>query len=302
MINQLYNQFVFYALGAAGLVILVVIYMRYYRVVQTGNVRRMVTEPVAPAVMLLAAIIAAGLAVSYAKPRIDAMLNSREVASAVAAGDVLTKAFDGWVAGASTYSGGYGDNQTVAGGGVSVEVPAIVVGRSAAPAAAPTAAPPVPTPAATPISPLLKTVSGGHDRYTVRAGDTMSAIAAKVLGNANRYVELCAANIQRVGPNCSLRVGTEIIVPTDIQAYKPPQAKPASGSQPVVARSASPRVPVAQAASGQKTYTIAAGDSMFSIASKNGGIGRMYDICRANVSTLGGDCDQIVVGATIVIP
>lgn len=159
-----------------------------------------------------------------------------------------------------------------------------------------------PTPKPTPISTLLQTVSGGHDRYTVQPGDTMSSIAKAILDDGRRYPELCAANVQRVGANCQLAVGTQIIVPTDIQAYQRPASVQAAiyhATTPATAARGANRVPVA---TGAKTYTIVAGDSMYSIASRNGGLGAMYAICTANVAVLGGDCDKLTVGATLVIP
>lgn len=315
-INEFYQVFVGYGLWAAGGVVVLLMLNRYRKVAESGNVRRMAIETAAPGIMLIVAILISGVAVGFALPRINAYFASDQIAAAVHAGDIATKQLDVWFDAPTvpTNSGGFAGFQTVqfggipgGGGGLLGGAPAIEM--QAAPAYVAPSLPAVqPTVQPTPISPLIQQTSGAHDRYTVRAGDSMFKIAEKLLGNGNRYPELCGANVQRVGSNCNLlKAGMTIIVPSDIQAYTPPQVQRASVpvAQPTRAiqlASVRASVPVARAASGGKTYTIAAGDNMFKIASRNGGIGKLHAICTANISTLGGNCDQITVGATIVIP
>jgi nucleoid-associated protein YgaU len=312
-INQFYQVFVSYALWAAGGVVVLMLLNRYRKIAETGNTRKMAIETAAPGIMLVVAIAVSGAAVAFALPRVNAFFSSPQITAAVQAGDVATQAIDSFFVAPSQDQLPSLDFQTTqlgnaasgmvdsfTGGSVSSDV-------QVAPSSAAVAAPAVvPTVQPTPISPLIQQTSGGHDRYTVQAGDSMFKIAEKLLGNGNRYPELCGANVQRVGSNCNLlKAGMTIIVPSDIQAYTPPQTQRASVAvaQPTRAiQQASVRSSVPVAKVGAKTYTIVAGDSMFKIASKNGGIGKLHAICTANMGVLGGNCDQITVGTTIVIP
>jgi nucleoid-associated protein YgaU len=318
-INEFYQVFVGYALWAAGGVVVLLLLNRYRKIAESGNVRKMAIETAAPGIMLIVAILISGVAVAFALPRINAFFASEQIVAAVQAGDIATKQLDVWFDAppvSSNAGGGFNGFQSAQFSGGSNGMGTGLLGGAPsfgsaqiAPSSAAVEVPAVvPTVQPTPISPLIQQASGGHDRYTVQRGDSMYAIAQKLLGNGNRYPELCGANVQRVGSNCNLlKAGMTIIVPSDIQAYTPPQlqrasvpvAQPTRSIQQASVRSS---VPVAQAASGGKSYTIAAGDNMYKIAGKNGGIGKLYDICRANISVLGGNCDQITVGATIVIP
>ncbi len=317
-INEFYQVFVGYTLWAAGGVVVLLLLNRYRKIAESGNVRKMAIETAAPGIMLIVAILISGVAVAFALPRINAFFASEQIVAAVQAGDIATKQLDVWLDTppvSSNAGGGFAGFQSAQfssgsngmGTGLFGGAPSFG-GAQVDPSAAVEVPVIVPTVQPTPISPLIQQTSGKHDSYTVRAGDSMFKIAEKLLGNGNRYPELCGANVQRVGSNCNLlKAGMTIIVPSDIQAYTPPQLQRASVqvAQPTRAiQQASVRssVPVAQPASGGKSYTIAAGDNMYKIAGKNGGIGKLYDICRANISTLGGNCDQITVGATIVIP
>jgi nucleoid-associated protein YgaU len=317
-INLFYQTFVGYALWAAGGVVVLLLLNRYRKIAETGNVKKMAIETAAPGIMLVVAILISGVAVAFALPRINAFFASDQIVAAVQAGDIATKQLDVWfdAPAVPTNGNGFSGFQSAQFGGGSSDTGGGFLG-GAMPAGGAQVAPInaavevpviVPTVQPTPISPLIQQTSGKHDSYTVQRGDTMYAIAQKLLGNGNRYPELCGANVQRVGSNCNLlKPGMTIIVPSDIQAYTPPQlqrasvpvAQPTRATQLASVRSS---VPVAQAASGSKTYTIAAGDNMYKIAGKNGGISKLYDICRVNISVLGGNCDQITVGATITIP
>ena len=74
--------------------------------------------------------------------------------------------------------------------------------------------------------------------YTVKAGDSLSAIAGKVLGNANRWSEIYALNRDLIGPNPGMiRVGMTLKIPGGAVAPQP--STPATPSKP--ATPANPR-------------------------------------------------------------
>lgn len=61
--------------------------------------------------------------------------------------------------------------------------------------------------------------------YTVKSGDTLSAIAGKVLGNPNRWSEIYALNRDLIGPNPGLiRVGMTLKIPGGAAAPQPTPA------------------------------------------------------------------------------
>lgn len=68
--------------------------------------------------------------------------------------------------------------------------------------------------------------------YTVKSGDTLSAIAGKVLGNPNRWSEIYALNRDLIGPNPGLiRVGMALKMPGAVAA-QPAPATPAAPAAP----------------------------------------------------------------------
>lgn len=63
--------------------------------------------------------------------------------------------------------------------------------------------------------------------YTVKSGDTLSAIAGKVLGSANRWSEIYALNRDLIGPNPGLiRVGMTLKIPGGAVAPQPTPSTP----------------------------------------------------------------------------
>ncbi len=50
-------------------------------------------------------------------------------------------------------------------------------------------------------------------KYTVAAGDTLSAIAAKFYGDANRWKEILEANKDTLKDPNAIRVGQELVIP-----------------------------------------------------------------------------------------
>lgn len=77
-----------------------------------------------------------------------------------------------------------------------------------------------PVPAATPVAPAPKR------GYTVQAGDTLTAIAAKALGDAGRWGELYEANRDRIDNPNAVSVGTVLRLPGEDAAATPAPAGP----------------------------------------------------------------------------
>lgn len=56
--------------------------------------------------------------------------------------------------------------------------------------------------------------SGGGQTYTVKKGDTLSEIAKREYGDANKWQKIYNANKSRIGPDPKkLQIGTKLIIP-----------------------------------------------------------------------------------------
>lgn len=248
-INYFYQSLVTYGLYATGSVILVLMFWRYRKVAQTGNRGRMISETLAPGLMVIAAILMSSVAISFGLPRINAALNSPPIQAAVQAGDVATKALDSALS--FPVVGGTQVAQPIqfsapapfqlppsAGGDVNpLPVPGVNGGIPAFQVEVPTA---VPTVASVPAVPTAPQVNG---TYTVRSGDNMYKIAARLLGDGNRYVELCRVNVATVGRSCQLQPGMQISLNGVSAVQRPLVFVPDDDYQPLVLRSAADSVP-----------------------------------------------------------
>jgi hypothetical protein len=245
--------------GAAAAVLLFIMIRRANAVAATGNKGRMVAWAAAPSLMVIGAILFASIAVNIAFPRIQAALNSPAALGALAVGDALTKGID-YVLSPSGVSGqmpmasvGTVSNnpytaqleQIFAGNG-----PVVTTDSNGAQIVTyqPTATPATPQEAAAqqlfktinastdngvvPVAPASDAVvnnGGGTTLYQVRPGDSMYAIAQRLLGNGALYPQLCRANASVVGPNCALRPGMQLSISTTAvgttagQPYVPPK-------------------------------------------------------------------------------
>jgi LysM repeat protein len=171
---------------------------------------------------------------------------------------------------------------------------------------APAIAAPLPT--ATPVRSTVLPVANDHDwaGYTVRPGDSMGSIARRYGVSLG---DLCGMNTQVTRGNCNLiRAGMQLKLPAtngDAPRELPQVAKPVyqtvSNTLVAVQPTAAPVVRQTAQAGGQ-TYAIRPGDTIYSIASRFGGLGRVYAICGANRAVLGDNCDLFQAGAVIVIP
>jgi nucleoid-associated protein YgaU len=118
-------------------------------------------------------------------------------------------------------------------------------------------------------------------RVTILPGDTLTSIAARTLGDGNKWQQLLDAN-PKIDPR-SLRVGGTIRIPTITQP------RPAS-------RDARPTLP-------GRRHRIGDGDSLSSIAiDYYGDSQRWLEIFEANRAALGGDPNRLVLDVVLVIP
>ncbi|MGB5052155.1 MAG: LysM peptidoglycan-binding domain-containing protein, partial [Caldilineaceae bacterium] len=134
--------------------------------------------------------------------------------------------------------------------------------------------------------------------YVVQAGDTISLISERLYGDYQYYQQLCAynsidnCNIIEIGqgirtPGLNVLTGTNIPAPVVRAVAETPVA-----AQPV-------STPVSVSSSGD-SYTVAAGDTLGTIAQKvYGDFQRFRDICTANALT---DCNVISVGQVLCLP
>ena len=118
-------------------------------------------------------------------------------------------------------------------------------------------------------------------RVTIRSGDTLTSIAARTLGDGNKWQQLLDAN-PKIDPR-SLRVGGTIRIPTIMPSR-------------TVARKATPSLP-------GRRHRVGEGDTLSSIAiDYYGDSQRWGDIFEANRAALGGDPNRLVLDVVLVVP
>jgi len=119
--------------------------------------------------------------------------------------------------------------------------------------------------------------------YTVRENDSLYKIAAKVLGDGNRWREIQRVNADSVGEDGAVRVGQTLRLP-GLVVSTPAVREPGSGG------------------GSSATYTVRSGDTLGEIASKVlGSSRRADDIVRANRDQIN-DPNEIRVGMVLKIP
>lgn len=120
---------------------------------------------------------------------------------------------------------------------------------------------PAPTPTQAPTTQVASAPRGDVRSFTVKAGQTLSDVAQELLGDRGRWREVYEANRDRIPDPDHVRAGLTLIFPTTGAAT----SRPAS----------SPRETVATPAGG-KSYTVAKGDTLYSIARKELGNGNRW--------------------------
>ncbi|MEM7516013.1 MAG: LysM peptidoglycan-binding domain-containing protein [Planctomycetota bacterium] len=122
------------------------------------------------------------------------------------------------------------------------------------------------------------TAPGSAREYTVRSGDTLSAIASRELGSAKLWPQIERAN-PKLNPK-RLLVGTKILLPNLDRTHSP--------------------VAVAALESGATTYTVQAGDVLGKISQRMLGTAKRWTEIRDLNPTV--NPDRLHVGTVLVLP
>lgn len=151
----------------------------------------------------------------------------------------------------------------------------------------PVASPPPPAPTPTPVATTQAASAPKPDviTYTVKSGQTLSDVAGELLGDRGRWRELYEANKDKLPSPDQVRAGITLIFPTS------GVSKPASSPRSAAATVTAP--------SGGRTYTVAKGDTLYSIARRELGNGNRWREIKA-LNRL--ESDTVVVGTTLALP
>lgn len=254
--------------GIAAIILVGLLFQKANKVAATGSKSKMIGWTLAPSVMVVAAVLAHGVALTLIWPRIQGAFTSMPVQNAVALGDSLTANVDKilWNGGgagemtaravgpdafkAPVQNAGYGQPDLQSASGEPI------VGSVNAPVAAPSNAPfqPLfgqPQPVAVPTLAPLQKVNMIGTTVTVLPGDSLAAIAKRAYGTTDGWRDIYAANRAVIGDNPNaIYAGLQLTIP-------------AKGSQPIntVANVAAPaqpaQAPAAIAADGRVYYNVA---------------------------------------------
>ncbi|MDZ4831936.1 MAG: LysM peptidoglycan-binding domain-containing protein [Phycisphaerae bacterium] len=181
------------------------------------------------------------------------------------------------------------------------------VGNTGAPTNPPVVSPP-PVPAGgsgpgpkpvTPLGPTTPTkLAAGETTHLVLEGETMSSIAEKYYGDKNKWQLIAKAN-PLIDPR-GMKLGTKLVIPAD--APKAATALTAPAAKPTVPAVA-PASVTANAASGEKLHTVAAGETLMAIARNYYGSAGLWDVIyEANKATIGDEPESLKAGMKLVIP
>lgn len=231
-LNSFYNGLignVFYG-GIAAILLIGLMFWKANKIAASGSKGKMISWSVAPAIMVIVAIMAHGMAVNIIWPKIQGAFTSTPVQNLVATGGALTQTAD------NILWGGGGDLQAAPMGPDAFKAPmqeAVNDGRTATFEGQPTTLEDnfqnqvfTPNQAVEAVNSLAATatpVGGGQayineflakqtggDTYMVQRGDSMSAISKKY--NVSLKA-LCEANRATV-PDCNvISVGSNLLIP-----------------------------------------------------------------------------------------
>ncbi len=254
--------------GIATVFIVAAMFWKANKISATGNKGKMVSWTIAPAVMVVAAVMAHGVALNIIWPKIQGAFTSTPVQNLVSTGGALTQAAD------SILWGGSGEMQAMPMGPDAFKAPMQnasysqpdtqsangepIVESINAPVAAPVAAPfqpllgnPQPVPAPT-LAPLQKVNMVGTT-VTVLPGDSLAAIAKRAYGDTAGWRDIYNANAAVIGGNPNaISAGMQLTIPA-MGAKSNAQLI----AESAVAPSAPASAPAALAADGRVYYDVA---------------------------------------------
>ncbi len=131
-----------------------------------------------------------------------------------------------------------------------------------------------------------------HEVYTVREGDSLYQIAARNLGDGNRWAEIQRLNAELVGPSGIINPGMKLLLPLNARVTEP-ETRQQTQQQP--------KTRTSRSETGKtETYTVASGDTLGEISMKLLGTSKRVD----EFVSLNGldDANDIRVGMTLKVP
>lgn len=121
--------------------------------------------------------------------------------------------------------------------------------------------------------------------YTVVSGDSLIAIARRLLADEDRWREIESLNADKLGPDSVLQIGMKLKLPSDAR---------------MLTSSASTKNTSRSVKAGSRSYTVKSGDTLGEICQRMLGTSKRID----EVVELNGlsSADQIFVGMTLKLP
>ncbi len=247
--NSFYNGIMQNAIygGVAAAIIIFVMFRKANQVAATGNKAKMAGWSVAPAIMIIVAVLAHGVALNVIWPRIQGAFTSAPVQNTLALGNQLTAAADSvlWGGGSGEMMAGFvgpdafkapvmeasNSGPLVNGGQAASFVGQPVTIQANTERTVETAAQAVN--AITNIAATATPIGGGltyinqfvadntatdstiacNGSYTVKGGDSLAKIAKACYGDSNKWVDICNANRGVVADCNNIKRGMTLVIP-----------------------------------------------------------------------------------------
>ena len=247
--NSFYNGIMQNAIfgGVAAALIIFVLFNKANKVAASGNKAKMAGWSVAPAIMVIIAVLAHGVALNVIWPRIQGAFTSAPVQNTLAFGDQLTMAADSvlWGGGSGEMTASFvgpdafkapvmeasNTGPLVNGGQAASFVGQPVTIQANTERTVETAAQAVN--AITNIAATATPIGGGmtyintfladnkpvdasiacNGSYTVKGGDSLAKIAKACYGDSNKWVEICNANRGVVADCNNIKRGMTLVIP-----------------------------------------------------------------------------------------
>lgn len=232
--------------GVAAAIIIFLLFNKANKVAASGSKAKMAGWSIAPAIMVIIAVLAHGVALNVIWPRIQGAFTSAPVQNTLALGDQLTMAADNvlWGDGSGEMMAGFvgpdafkapvmeaSTGPLVNGGQTASFVGQPVTIQANTERTVETAAQAVN--AITNIAATATPIGGGmayinqfiadnkpvdasiacNGSYTVKGGDSLAKIAKACYGDSNKWVELCNANRGVIADCNNIKSGMTLVIP-----------------------------------------------------------------------------------------